>query len=134
MKQADLNAADLNAAELIGANLTGTDLTGADLIGADLTGTDLRGTNLKKARYNSKKILLKNAQGKPVLEEPTQWPSSFDFKASGATCVDCLEVDAFAGAVREVALDQARTMRIQWAKCSQTPVILASQAQALGYL
>ena len=91
---ANLRGAYLKGAHLNEADLTNADLSEADLRGADLRGvkmnneTDLRGTKLQGAKYNTKKIHEKDAQGKLVTVEPTQWPQGFDH--DGAVDVDSL--------------------------------------------
>ena len=88
---ATLTPANLSDAVLTQANLTGADLTQANLTGADLSGADLSGANLDKAvlkgtRYNSKEILVKDSQGKYLIEVlPTTWPQGFNPKAAEAT-------------------------------------------------
>jgi uncharacterized protein YjbI with pentapeptide repeats len=78
------------------ANLTDAVLTRANLTGADLSGADLSGANLDKAllkgtRYNSKEILVKDSQGKYLIEVlPTTWPQGFNPTAAGATANNTL--------------------------------------------
>jgi uncharacterized protein YjbI with pentapeptide repeats len=76
---ANLCKADLRWSNLSGANLREANLSGADLRGVKMNNeTDLRGTKLQGAKYNTKVIHEKNAQGEPVTMEPTQWPQGFD--------------------------------------------------------
>ena len=76
---ADLRDADLRDAYLGNAHLNGANLSGADLRGVNMNNeTDLRGTKLQGAKYNTKVIHEKDAQGKLVTVEPTQWPQGFD--------------------------------------------------------
>jgi len=89
LSEANLSGAYLSEARLSGAMLSKADLSGAMLRGADLSETDLRGvkmnnetdlrgTNLQGAKYNTKVMQEKEAQGKLVTIEPTQWPQGFD--------------------------------------------------------
>lgn len=85
----DLSCADLSDANLSKAKLNSANLSDAILNGADLFGADLSGTNLQGARYNTKPMKWKDAQGNPLTLEPTKWPQGYDPKAAGAICVDC---------------------------------------------
>jgi hypothetical protein len=88
--KADLSEAILSRAILGEADLRGADLRGADLRGAKMNDkTDLRGTKLQAAKYNTKVIQEKDALGKLVTIESTQWPQGFDPKIVGSICVDC---------------------------------------------
>jgi Pentapeptide repeats (8 copies) len=86
---ANLSGAYLMRANLIGADLKGADLSGAHLEGADLSNANLAGADLRKALYNARPILVKNAQGQLVVDQPTRWPKGFNPKASGASCDYC---------------------------------------------
>ena len=91
---ANLSHTNLTHVYLQGANLQGADLDGANLSDANLSGANLSGVDLSKvhlmgAIYNTKTIQAKDALGKPLTLEPTQWPPRFDPKAVGASCVDC---------------------------------------------
>lgn len=90
----NLNNVSLIGDILYGANLSRVRLLGADLRntslqGANLSGADLRGAYLGGARYNTKTIQVKDAQGNPLTLEPTQWPQGVNPIAVGAICVDC---------------------------------------------
>jgi uncharacterized protein YjbI with pentapeptide repeats len=95
-----MSGARLITANLRGAILENTDFTGAILADADLSSsslegvimnnqTILRGTNLQGAKYNTKPIKEKDAQGNILILKPTQWPQGFDPIAAGAICIDC---------------------------------------------
>ena len=97
MFDAHLSGARLGGADLGGADLSGADLGRADLSGADLSRADLEDANLQGAKYTTKTIQVKYAngqpatdsQGNPIIIYPTRWPKGFDPKAAGAICVDC---------------------------------------------
>ena len=77
----NLHEAILENTNLAGANLIDADLSDASLEGAMMNyQTDLRGTILRGAKYNTKPIQVKDAQGNPLSLEPTQWPQGFDPK------------------------------------------------------
>ncbi len=95
MSRAILLTTNLHGAILENTNLTGAILNDADLSETSLEGvimnnqTILSGTILQGAKYNTKPIQVKDAQGNPLTLEPTQWPQGFDPKAAGAICIDC---------------------------------------------
>jgi Pentapeptide repeats (8 copies) len=95
MTRAALLTTNLHGAILENTNLAGAKLNDADLSDASLEGammniqTDLSGIILQGAKYNTKPIQVKDAQGNPLTLEPTQWPQGFDPKAAGAICIDC---------------------------------------------
>lgn len=86
---ASLTGAYLMRADLADANLTGANLSGAYLDGANLSHATLAGAKLTKATYNTRPILVTNAQGKLVTDMPTRWPAGFSPAAAGATCQYC---------------------------------------------
>ena len=83
-----LNEADLRNASLDEAQLKEANLSGAKLMGANLSKAILEGANLHGAKYNTKTIHSKDAQGNPLTLEPTQWPQVFDLVSAGLICVD----------------------------------------------
>jgi uncharacterized protein YjbI with pentapeptide repeats len=84
--QANSSDVVFTRANLTDAVLTRANLTGANLSGADLSGADLDKAVLKGTRYNSKEILVKDSQGKYLIEVlPTTWPQGFNPKAAEAT-------------------------------------------------
>ena len=92
LREADFRGAELCSPNDFPADLREADLRGANLCGADLRGvemdikTDLSGTKLQGAKYNTKVIQEKDAQGKLVTMEPTQWPHQ-GFDPDGAVDV-----------------------------------------------